>query len=336
MADSSAARIDVLVCDPNLVEHRDQLESLVDDIAICHWATDPVSSEAFRLLERSSVYVGTKFTAEMAQHAPQLELVLVGGAGYDGIDLAQLPADVQVANTFNHETSIAEYVVAAAVLMRRKILQQSRALSEGVWASSVYDPTIPQAHSLADANVGILGYGHIGKAVWQAFRSFGAKGRAIRHTAASETPDELEWLGTLADLGTLLDESDVLVVCVPLNEQTRGIIGASELARLGSNSIVINVSRGPLIDEDALYDALASEIVAGAAIDVWYQYPDTAGHGFPASRPFWELPNALVTPHISGVTNTTFVGRVRDIAKNIRNQVAGNPIDRVVYSQDKS
>ncbi|WIY81740.1 2-hydroxyacid dehydrogenase [Propionimicrobium sp. PCR01-08-3] len=330
---SIASPINVLVCDPNLVEHKDELESLIGDQATCHWVTNATSTKALTSLEYATCYIGAKFTAEMAPHAKRLQLVLVGGAGFDGIELTQLPSGCTVANTFNHESSIAEYVIAAAIMMRRGILRQSRALASGDWASSVYDSSISQPPALSGTNVGILGYGHIGKAVWQAFRSFGATGRAIKHTASSGVPDGLEWLGTESDLNQLLDESDVFVICMPLNDSTRGIIGASELVRLGRDAIVVNVGRGPLVDETAFYEALRDGAIGGAAIDVWYRYPDSSGHAMPADKPFWTLPNVLMTPHISGVTSATFTGRVHDIAQNIRNQIEGKPIDRVVYVQ---
>lgn len=333
MPQPSDGRVTVVVSDSNLSRHRDELESLVGEFADCLWVDDPTSKEALELLASAEIYVGMRFTSAMAPHASRLKLVLVGGAGYDGIDLDVLPPGTQVANTFNHESSIAEYVVATTVLLRRGLLAQHRALARGEWASSVYDSAITQPPSLQDANVGILGYGHIGKAVWEAFRALGANGRAVRHSPSDTTPDGLIWLGTIADLDSLLLESDVLAICLPLNEATRGIIGADRLARLGPDAVVVNVGRGPLVDEDALYAALRDRTIAAAALDVWYRYPDTSGRALPATQPFWELPNVLLTPHISGVTSSTFRKRVQDIADNIARQVTGRPIQRVVHQQ---
>lgn len=333
MPDVAERPIDVLVSDSNLLEHREALEVQLKGIATCHWILDPTSPEALSVLDQAPVYVGTKFTSDMTPHAGKLQLVLVGGAGHDGINKPALPPGTIVANTFNHEASIAEYVAATTVMVRRGILQQSRALERGVWASSVYDKSISQPRTLDGAVVGILGYGHIGQAVWRVLKSLGARGRAIKNTPTQDVPDGLDWIGTRTDLDRLLDEADVLVVCMPLDDTTRGVIGADQLHRLGSNSVVVNVSRGPLIDEDALFDALNSGIIGGAVIDVWYQYPDASGHAFPATNPFWTLPNVLMTPHISGVTRETFLGRVRDIADNIQRFAAGQPIDRVVHTQ---
>ena len=103
-------------------------------------------------------------------------------------------------------------------------------------------------------------------------------------------------------------ESDVVVISAPLNERTVGIIGAEQLRALGPTGVLINVGRGPLIVESALYEALSARIIAGAAIDVWYKYPDSDGRGAPSELSFAELPNVLMTPHSSGVTSNTFYG----------------------------
>jgi phosphoglycerate dehydrogenase-like enzyme len=94
--------------------------------------------------------------------------------------------------------------------------------------------------------------------------------------------------------------------------------------------VVINVGRGPLIREQALDDALATGVIASAALDVWYADPDPNGRGAPAAHPFRELRNLLMTPHSSGVTRHTFVGRVRDITDNIRRLDAGQTVLRTV------
>ncbi len=101
-----------------------------------------------------------------------------------------------------------------------------------------------------------------------------------------------------------MTESDVVVVSAPLGDHTRGMIGGPELEALGPDGVLINVGRGPLVQEQPLYDALASHRIAGAAIDVWYSYPDAGGHGAPSALPFRDLPNVLMTPHSSGVTDT--------------------------------
>src|SRR5215213_4454132 len=118
-----------------------------------------------------------------------------------------------VANSFHHERSIAEYVVATAVLLRRDFLVQDRQLRRNVWATSVYDTSIPQASTLGDAHIGFVGFGHIGRCAWNLFRASGCTGSAV--TGSGRVPEcALTWAGDTGQLDRLLAECDVAVVSV--------------------------------------------------------------------------------------------------------------------------
>jgi phosphoglycerate dehydrogenase-like enzyme len=237
------------------------------------------------------------------------------------------------ANTFHHEASIAEYVAAMTVVLRRRLLDQDRELRAGHWASSVCEPDRPQVRALHGATVGIVGFGHIGARTWRVLRAFGARGIAVTRTPMDSGMHGLDWTGGIGELDHLLRESEVVVLCLPLGAATRGIIGASQLDAMKSHAVLVNVSRGPLVDEAALYAALKENRIGGAVLDVWYQYPSTGSHGRPATYPFGELSNVLMTPHISGVTRQTFEGRVRDIVANIRRLANDQPIANVVIAR---
>jgi phosphoglycerate dehydrogenase-like enzyme len=115
-----------------------------------------------------------------------------------------------------------------------------------------------------------------------------------------------------------------------LTDATRGLIGAAELRRLGRDGVLVNVARGPLVQEQALYDALRDRTIHGAALDVWYSYPGPDGQGKPADAPFGDLENVLLTPHLSGITRQTYLGRIQDIAANITALAQGNELHNVV------
>ncbi|MEU3471736.1 2-hydroxyacid dehydrogenase [Rhodococcus sp. NPDC006774] len=306
----------IVVGDRNVLPHREQFEADLPADAEVVWCVPFDESRVIDELADADVYVGGKFSAAMGSGAPKLRMVHVAGAGTDNVDRSGLGPDVQVCNTFHHEQSIAEYVVAATVMLRRQFLLQDRALREGRFATAVYDPSIPQPLSLSGARIGFVGFGHIGRRTWQLFQAYGATGAAV--TGSGRAPDEgLQWVSDAGDLTRLADFADVLVVSAPLNEHTRGMIGADELSRLGRDGVLVNVGRGPLVQEQPLFDALSSRKIAAAAIDVWYQYPGPDGVGEPSVLPFRDLDNVLMTPHSSGVTHHTFVGRVADIASNI-------------------
>lgn len=322
----------VVVRDPNLVPHRERLEATLPPGTSVHWhdATSPALLDDLR---GADVFVGSRFDAEMAGAAGKLRLVHAAGAGTDKIAFAALAQDVLVANTFHHEQSIAEYVLAAAVLLRRCFLEQDWALREGIWATSVYDSTIPQPRALQGALVGFVGFGHIGRRSWQLFRAFGCTGAAVTGSGSLDAAAEgLSWAADTGSLQELMQASDVVVVSAPLTERTTGMIGTEQLRALGPDGVLINVGRGPLVVEDALYEALSARSIAGAAIDVWYRYPDSGGHAAPSAKPFEKLPNVLMTPHSSGVTENTFAGRVDDIAANIGRLSRGERLQNLVVA----
>lgn len=317
----------IVVADPNLLPHRDRFEKMTPTGSEVHWRTDGVTESHLR---DADVYVGSRFTADMARAAAQLRLIHVAGAGTDKIDFGALDARTLVANTFHHERSIAEYVAAAAVMLRRRFLIQDRALREGVWSTSVYDRAIDQPPTLGEARIGFVGFGHIGLRSWTLLRAFGCTAAAVTGSGSVGKDSELAWVGNTTQLDRLMDESDVVVVSAPLNPDTKGMIGAPQLAALGSEGVLINVGRGPLVQEQALYDALASGAIAAAAIDVWYRYPSGETHCAPSDLPFGELPNVLMTPHSSGVTSDTFAGRIEDVTANIVRLQQGEPLRNVV------
>ncbi|WKG02992.1 2-hydroxyacid dehydrogenase [Mycolicibacterium sp. HK-90] len=311
----------IVVAEPNLLVHRGRFEAALPPGAEVVW------DGAIGDLRDADVFVGGRFTAEMAAEAEKLRLVHVAGAGTDKIDFASLRPEVMVANTFHHERSIAEYVLAAAVLLRRDFLAQDRALRRGVWATSVYDANLPQLPAIGQARVGLVGFGHIGQCVWELFRGLGSTGAAVTGSGRVDAAAHgLSWAGDTSALDRIMTESDVVVVSAPLTAATEGMIGADQLRALGPDGVLINVGRGPLVVERALYDALLERSIRAAAIDVWYRYPASGGQGVPSELPFGELTNVLMTPHSSGVTTDTFGGRADEIAANIGRLDRGEPL----------
>lgn len=329
MDGTQVERLKVLVVDSNLAHHREALEAAVSDVADVAWL--PVGASGVEAhLREVDVLVSQKFTPAWADAAPRLRAILAPGAGHDGIDKTAVGPGVVVANTFHHAASIAEYVVATAVIMRRGLALQDKALRSGQWASSVYQAGIPQAPTLASARVGIVGYGSIGQATWRALAALGASGAAVSWTPRHEAPDGLAWFGGLDALPRLLTESDLVVVALPLTPETEHLFGAAELDLIGPAGLLVNVARGPLVEPHALYDALKTGRLGGAVLDVWYAYPSDGDQADPAPVPLGELPNVFMTPHVAGVTTATFAGRAADVAANIRRLAMGEPLDSVV------
>lgn len=272
--------------------------------------------------------VGTKFSADLPR-PDRLKLFHVPGAGYDAVDLAALPGAATVCNCFGHEQAIAEYVMAA--LLRRSIPldDADRRLRQGDWAYWAGAPE--RVHGeIAGSTIGLLGFGHIGKAIAARAKAFEMTVHVANRSpvAPSSLVDRAYTLDQLHDFWAA---ADAFVVSVPLTPETTGIVGAAAFAAMKPSAVILNVGRGATIDERALYDVLSTGRIAGAMIDTWYRYPSaTEANPQPASLPFAQLSNVLMTPHMSGWTHGTIARRQRTIADNIRRHLAGEPCTNVV------
>jgi phosphoglycerate dehydrogenase-like enzyme len=273
------------------------------------------------------VLVSMAFTRAMAAAAPRLKLVQVPGAGLDRIDRAALPAGAWLANAYGHEVGIAEYALGAMLALTREYARLDAALRGGTWLSqwAVGPPPPPLWPELAGQTLGIVGYGRIGRALARRARAFDLQILAIRRDVARSADDDLDLLGGLEILDEVLRRADHLVMALPLSESTRGLLGARELALMKRTAVLVNVGRADVVDPAALHAALAGGRLAGAALDVWYRYPTDGSPTLPALQPFHELPNVLMTPHVSGWTEGMLRARARLIADNIARAARGEP-----------
>jgi phosphoglycerate dehydrogenase-like enzyme len=277
------------------------------------------------------VLVTMGFTRAMGAAARRLKLVQVPGAGLERIDRAAIPTGAALANAYGHEVGIAEYALGAMLALTRDFVRLDRALRRGIWHSqwAVGAPPPPWPQ-LAGQTLGILGYGRIGRALARRARAFDMEVCAIRRDVARSAADELALLGGLEILDDVLQRADYLVIALPATAETRGLIGESQLAAMKRTAVLINVARAEIVDEDALYRALADRVIAAAALDVWFRYPTDAAPTHPARRPFHELPNVLLTPHVSGWTEGMLRARVRLIADNIERVARGERLENLV------
>jgi phosphoglycerate dehydrogenase-like enzyme len=286
-------------------------------------------------LADTNVLVTLAFSRQMAEAAPALKLVQVPGAGLDRIDRAALGPQTRLANAFGHEAGIAEYIFAAMLALMRSLDRLDRKLRTGIWESQwalgvAAPPLWPE---LAGKTLGILGYGHIGRALARRARAFDMEVWATRRHTDAARPQELAFLGGPKQLDDVLRRADYLAVTLSLSESTRSLITERELRLMKPSAFVINVARAEIFDEGALYRCLASRAIAGAALDVWYRYPTSSDATLPATQPFHELDNVLMTPHVAGSTEGTLESRSQLIANNINRIARGQePINMIASS----
>ncbi|QQS12606.1 MAG: phosphoglycerate dehydrogenase [Rhodospirillales bacterium] len=290
-------------------------------------------AEAAGSLGDIDVLVTLAFTPAMGAAAgSRLKLVQLPAAGLDRIDRAALPAGVALANAYGHEAGIAEYIMGAMVALTRDFRALDAGLRAGDWPGQWAPgrPRSPLSPELAGATLGILGHGHIGAALAPRARAFDMEVVAIRRDTARGAGGGATLLGGLDRLDELLRASDYLAITLSLNERTRGLIGARELALMKPGARLVNVARAEIVDEAALFDALSSGRLAGAALDVWYRYPRDDRPTAPAALPFHTLPNVLMTPHVSGATEGMAAARAAVVASNIERIARGErPINEV-------
>ena len=286
-------------------------------------------------LREIDVLVTLAFTREMGGAARRLKLVQVPGAGLDRIDRSALPRSAWLANAYGHEIGIAEYVLGAILTLTRSFARLDAALRRGTWESqwAVGVAPPPPWPELAGKTLGILGYGRIGQCVARRAHAFDMTVVGIRRDASHPDPQGALVRGPDA-LGDVLTRADYLAITLPLTPETRGLLGERQLRAMKPTAILVNVSRAEIIDEDALYEALVERKIGAAALDVWYRYPSGPGPTPPARRPFHELPNLLMTPHVSGWTEGMLEARAKLIAENIRRTARGEAPVNLISSRE--
>ncbi|HON69110.1 MAG TPA: NAD(P)-dependent oxidoreductase, partial [Phycisphaerae bacterium] len=178
--------------------------------------------------------------------------------------------------------------------------------------------------------LGLVGYGHIGRETARRARAFGMRVAAVGRRPRTEP--ELDWYGTTRDLDQLIEMSDFVAIVCPLTDETRGLIDEARLRRLKPTAFLVNVARAEIVQQEPLYRALRERWFAGAALDVWYDYPPAPAvrqHG--SKLPFHELDHVLLTPHSSAWTEPLLQRRLARIAENLDRLARGERLDRIVY-----
>lgn len=242
-----------------------------------------------------------------------LQALLRHGAGLDMIPVeVATEAGVLVTNVPGaNALTVAEHVIWTSMALLRRFPQVNHDLRRGGWAAGRVHSDHGQ--ELSGRRIGILGMGNIGREIARiAAAGFGM--RVLCHTrSAASVPAGVAHL----PLDTLLAKADILVLCAPLTDQTRGLIDAAALARLKRGAFLINVSRGPVVDEAALIAALRSGHLAGAALDVFDTQPLPPDHALLA------LPNVLITPHMAGLTEESMLRMGQAVAEDAARILAG-------------
>lgn len=246
--------------------------------------------------------------------APKLKLIQLLSAGYDDADLAAArAAGVPIANNGGaNSVAVSEHALLLMLAVSRQLIYQHTNVVAGRWRGN----QTPRLFELRGKTVGIVGLGSIGKKVARLAMAFGTN--VIYYDIARLTEDQEDALGVRFRLwNELLRESDIVSLHTPLNESTHHMIGVPELAAMKSSAIIVNTSRGPVVDETALHDALAAGGIAAAGLDVFDEEP-------PANdNPLFSLDNVILTAHMAGPTFESHTARIRNGLDNVQRVARG-------------
>lgn len=255
-----------------------------------------------------------KFPASVMEQLPDLRYICCAFTGYDHIDMEYCAAHgIQVANCSGYSTTaVAELVIAFAINMGRSVLAADKAVRAGGTMAGLVGP------ELEGKRVGIIGCGAIGTRVAQLAQAFGCE--VIAYNRSVKVVPGV----TFTTLEEVMATSDIITVHVPNNAQTKGMIGAEQFALCKPSAYFINCARGPIVDSQALADALNEDRLAAAAVDVYEMEPP-----IPADHPLLNCKNLLATPHIAFATDQAWEKRADIIAQNVASWLAGDPINLV-------
>lgn len=278
-------------------------------------------AELPQVVADADVLLAWSLRPEQFASAKKLKWIHSSAAAVHQLMFPELVAsDVMVTNARAvHAPVVAEHALALIFALAKRLSQCRDYQAQKVWAQQLLLDQRPTPRELDGATVCLIGLGSIGREFVRRARALGMKIMAIREHP-ERGPDSADAVYSRAQLSQCLPQADFVVLAAPLTPETRHIIDARALAALRPDSYLINVSRGPLIDDDALVAALRSGRIAGAALDVFAEEP------LPPASPYWTLPNVLITPHTAAVTEKLWARHFSLISENLKRFFAGQPL----------
>lgn len=273
------------------------------------------------LLAEAEVYAGMRIPARLLARAPRLKWVQVAQAGVDKVLLDEefRNGPVMLTNVAGvHSFAIAEFAIQSCLAYTKGTVECARQKEARLWQP--FHPAV-----LRGKTMGLVGFGNIGRRIARVAKAFEMWVIATRKSATQ--PGKARWADLVlppGQLNHLLHESDFVVLTTPLTPETYHLIGPDQFATMKRDALLVNVSRGPVVDEVALANALREGAIAAAAIDVFEQEP------LPRESPLWGLPNLIYSPHIAGYI-AAYAGMVQDLfVHNLERYVRGEKPNGVV------
>ena len=281
---------------------------------------ETLANEVVARVRDATIIISNKLSlgeAELAQ-AKDLKLIAIAATGSDCIDLGYCRRrGIAVCNVRGYAAnSVPEHVLMMILALRRNLVAYRRDVQRGLWnQSKQFCLLTHELHDIKDSTFGIIGYGSIGEAMARLAEAVGMR------VLISERRNAVETREGRTGFEDTLRASDVVSLHCPLNDETRGLIGAAELKTMKRNALLINSARGALVDEAALIEALRSGRLAGAGVDVLREEPPRQGNPLLDL----DLPNLIITPHVAWASNEAVQALADQVIDNIEAFVSGTP-----------
>lgn len=297
------------------------LESRLDPVVCIEYG--PVKAPAdFELL------IAGRPSRQDLMASPALKTLVIPFAGLPGAtrDVLRGLSNITVYNLHHNASPTAEMAIALMLAAMKFILPADRGLREGDWTLR-YQPR--QSRMAEGASALVLGYGAVGRRIAELCLALGMHVTIMARSSQKQVPSGCIYR-LIDDLDEVLPRTDVLLVCVPHTEETEGLIEAERLDLLPEHSVVVNVGRGAVLEESALYHALAEKDILAAGLDVWYHYPGTEEerlHTHPSRFPFHELDNVVMSPHMAGGVHDIELRRMEGVAELLNRLARGEGCD---------
>jgi len=250
-------------------------------------------------------------TEDLLEKADRLRLIQQCGSGLEGVDFkAAQRRNIWVANVPTNISGNADSVAELGIYMMIGLSRDIRGMVKSLKNRKMGEP---QGRALSGRTVGLIGLGGIGQALIRKLRAFNVRLIGLKRHNPEKAREKLglEWVGGPEDIHTLLKESDFVMLCLPVTPESRNLINHTTIASMKQNAMLINLSRGGLVDREALLEALQSEKIAGAGLDVFWEEPPDP------DDPVFDY-NVLATPHIAASTDVSMRGIVKAVAENIQ------------------
>lgn len=313
------------------LQHQDKeyINSRIDKDCQLIYPDEYTEEKIINQVENVEVLFGSLISKKILEKGKNLKLIQIPWTGVDTLDFDLLKRyNITVCNSHSNSLVVAEHAIALMFDAAKKLSFHDNKLRQGVW-NRIYDNTgiSPFSTKISGSNVTIIGYGAIGKQITKLLSGFNLKFNVIDQQEYTEEIEENVTFFSLNDLQLVLKGSSFVFITVPLTEKTKGFINDRFFKWMDENSILINISRGSVINEESLFNALKNNIIKGAAIDTWFNYPNAQNKNVLPSKKFdfHKLNNIVISPHRAGYSEGE-LPHLDDAIKNINNLVNGKDL----------